>query len=927
MSVFLNSVISRFFDIRKGEMRLAVLMFLLHVIFMVTLYVLKPARDSLFLNHLGAEQLPFVYLLMAFAAVPVTHLLSTVMRRYSISNVLTRTLLTLIANLILFRYLLSLDSGLIYLLFYVWVGLFGIMIISLYWLLANAVYTVSASKRVFSFLTLGAISGSIMGSQVASLLVEFTLLETIQLIWVAIALLSLAAIIVWLITKSIKSNEDEWHDADERHDANSALGVAKHVVKSKYQRTLAYIILLTMIATTFTDYQFKALATDANATTDLLTAFLGNFYTGISVAALLIQLILSSNIINRLGLTGAVISRPVGMMAGAVLMLIEPVLTSAVLLNGYDGATRYSIDKNGRELLFLPLSQERKEQTKIFIDIFVDRFGRGLAGLFLMFLLYQIEAPLHIITLILIGVIAVWIILSIRAKKMYVGMFRQSLKNSLLDRNTIRINLDEPSILSTIQETLATNSPADQLLHVLQLLDETQAHRVSGCLIKLLDHPHNSVRLKALQLLQNVEELGINEKVKSLLNDEDPEIRIAAIYYLCQHSPQDPTQVIRSFLMGKDVQVRSAAFNCACRHSADKNDEMIDEDIIKSILNYEAADQIVVKAQVADALGYVKNTEVAEDFLPGLLIEEHPTIVKNAIISMGKIGSDLFIPMLLPYLKNPAYSLTTKKSLASFHHSYLNTYRDYFYDASLDLMIRKKLPGVFNYVSDADKALPQLQIMLDVKRSDLRYHVIKALNRMVRDHPQIQLSSERLREVIKVEEKNFFEYLTIRQLLPDFSPNHILFKSLNEKMEETVERILGMFSMIYDQQDMYGTLLALKSRSKEKRAAAIEFLDNVLTVNDKTHLLPLIDERNDEERLSYSRKLFKLPEYTYQEGLLRLINGEDRWLSACSLYSVSPQCPTNLQKAVSDYLDSADELLRETAQFVYERNSKATATT
>lgn len=926
MSVFLNSIISRFFDIRKGELRLAVLMFLLHVVFMITLYVLKPTRDSLFLNHLGAEQLPFVYLLMAFVSVPVTHLLSTVMRRYSISKVVSKTLLTLIANLVLFRVLLSYDSGLIYLLFYVWVGIFGILIISLYWLLANAVYTVSASKRVFSFLTLGAIAGSIMGSQIASLLVEFNVVHTIQLVWVAVILLLTALGLVLLIKNSAQIQQEKWYDTDERHDANSALGVAKHVVRSKYQRTLAYIILLTMIATTFTDFQFKALATEANTTTDLLTAFLGNFYTGISVAALLIQLLLSSNIINRLGITGAVISRPVGMMAGAVLMLFEPVLASAVLLNGFDGATRYSIDKNGRELLFLPLSQERKEQSKIFIDIFVDRFGRGLAGLLLMFLLYWINAPIQIITLILTGVIVLWIILSLRAKRMYVSMFRQSLKNSLLDRNTMRINLDEPSILSTIRETISNNSPADQVLHVLKLLDEVQAKLVSDRLTQLLDHQHSSVRLRALKLLQSVDDLDINDKVKLLLEDSDPEIRIAAIYYLCQHSPQDPTQVIRSFLMGEDAQVRSAAFNCACRHSEDQNDQVIDEEIIKNMLNYEAADQIVVKAQVADALGFVKNRKVAEDFLPGLLMEEHPSIVKNALVSMGKVGADLFIPMMLPYLTDPKYSFITKKSLADFHHSYLNTYRDFFSDASINLDIRKKIPGIFNYVADPEKAKIQLQVMLEVQRSDLRYHVIKALNRLRRDHATLQFDSNALREIIRVEEQNFLEYLSIRQLLPDFSPNHILFKSLNEKMDETIERILGLFGMIYNQKDMYGTLLALKSRSKEKKSAAIEFLDNVLSVKDKTYLMPLIDERSDDERLTYGRKLFNLQKFTYQEGLLRLINGEDRWLSACSLYSVSPQCPTNLQNTVTKYLDSVDELLRETAQFVYERNSKPAVT-
>ena len=54
MTRFFKSLI----DIRRGEVTLTLLMFFYYYLLLVTYYFLKPARDSLFLVRLGAEQLP-----------------------------------------------------------------------------------------------------------------------------------------------------------------------------------------------------------------------------------------------------------------------------------------------------------------------------------------------------------------------------------------------------------------------------------------------------------------------------------------------------------------------------------------------------------------------------------------------------------------------------------------------------------------------------------------------------------------------------------------------------------------------------------------------------------------------------------------------------------------------------------------------------
>ena len=45
-----------------------------------------------------------------------------------------------------------------------------------------------------------------------------------------------------------------------------------------------------------------------------------------------------------------------------------------------DWSPRYSLDKTGRELLYLPLTPVARKKLKVFIDVFVDRTGRAAAA-------------------------------------------------------------------------------------------------------------------------------------------------------------------------------------------------------------------------------------------------------------------------------------------------------------------------------------------------------------------------------------------------------------------------------------------------------------------------------------------------------------------------------------------------------------------
>src|SRR5690625_7959403 len=68
MKAYLHS----FIDIKPGETKLVVLMVLYSFLLLITLYLLKPVRDSLFLVEQGSHQLPLVFIFTALAVIPVS---------------------------------------------------------------------------------------------------------------------------------------------------------------------------------------------------------------------------------------------------------------------------------------------------------------------------------------------------------------------------------------------------------------------------------------------------------------------------------------------------------------------------------------------------------------------------------------------------------------------------------------------------------------------------------------------------------------------------------------------------------------------------------------------------------------------------------------------------------------------------------------
>jgi len=366
MKRFLKSILGGSFDVRKGEWTLTLLMFANIYLILVTYYLLKPARDSLFLVKVSPLELPIVFIIIALVTVPVITLYSKLGRTLKLHKLINITTVILIINLLALRWLIEKDDPWIYYLFYIWVSIYGVLVTSQFWLFANSIFDAAQAKRIFVLLALGGIIGAITGGQVTKLIVAYFGVSTENLLFFCIGFLAITIVLVSVIweIRIHQGKEPSPRKKKSGGESKESFAMMVGTLKgSKHLKLIVSILATTVLVAAIVDYQFKFIVFESIPEKDKLTPFFGDFYTWLSVASLGMQGLFTNRFLRKLGVGGAILFLPIGLLLGGVTMVIMPGLVAAVIFRGSDGAMRYSIDKTGKELLFMPVPLEVKKTS------------------------------------------------------------------------------------------------------------------------------------------------------------------------------------------------------------------------------------------------------------------------------------------------------------------------------------------------------------------------------------------------------------------------------------------------------------------------------------------------------------------------------------------------------------------------------------
>ena len=403
-----------FTDVRSGEGKTALLMFANVFLILLAYYCIKPIREgwisvsdiSGFTKmEIKAYSSFFQSIFLLFIVAWYSRLASSLQR----SALISRVTLFCISNIVIFWFLqpdLFIKSlpytGII---FYLWVGMFGVFIVAQFWTFCADIYTEERGKRLLPMIAIGATSGAAAGSWLVAQLLESGLVSIENLLLVATVPLFFSIGLSRMVDRReyrasvpVKETDNGKSEKQEKEGLQFLLSGAKLVFVSRFLLAVALVTLLgNWVNTNGENLLFRVieetLATQATEqgiinpaailafTRSGTTQFYGNFFFWVNIVALLLQSLVASRLLKFGGFAAIALMLPAIAMISYSVMAFLPILAVVKVLKIAENATDYSINNTSRHVLWLPLSSEMKYQGKPAIDTLYVRVGDGLAAL------------------------------------------------------------------------------------------------------------------------------------------------------------------------------------------------------------------------------------------------------------------------------------------------------------------------------------------------------------------------------------------------------------------------------------------------------------------------------------------------------------------------------------------------------------------
>jgi ATP:ADP antiporter, AAA family len=898
----------RFLDLRAGELERGLLLFAYLFLIIASFVVGKSIRDALFIDAFGALLLPYADIGVAALVGLWVSVYLRLARRLTLRQLLVSSLLFFALNCLIFWVLAhSFRPSWLTPVIYVWVGMFGVVAPAQVWTLATAVLTTREAKRMYGFIGSGATSGWIVGGYLtqkiaASYGAEFSL------IGMALCLMAAAGIVGRLWShRPVSDGEPE--AARARGELRGGIRASVQLIRqSPYLVAIAAVILLSSFTTTVAGWQFKALAGSAIDGKDALAAFFGkfNFYAGMLAFAL--QWLLTGRLLRRLGLGFTLFIVPVGLLFGSIGFLVVGSLTAVVVLRGIDQVLRYSIDKPTVELLYLPVPSDRTVAVKSFIDTVVWRLGDGLAGVTILIAAGFGQMAIVQVTWVSLLLVGGWLVAAYVAQRLYIENLQDSIHHYRLDAERASATGLDRRATDLLTTKLGGEDPSE-VLYALRLLNAGTHRSTHPAVRGLIHHAAAEVRAEAIRLLDESGDTGVISPIEKLLHDPDLTVRTQALLYVAHHAQIDPLDRIEKLGEFEDFSIRAAMVTFLAQPGRHEN-----LDAARVLLDRMLQDdQPRARLEAARLLAILPDR--FEDQIRAVFITGDTEQVRHAVRAVGRLHKRKLIGRVIDRLGDPALTDDTSEALAGFGDRVVGTLRDYLTDLDTPADVRRQIPPVLLRIGTQQAHAALMESMLDADTL-VRYSIIIGLNKLGELHPTWSIDRRLVETVLGAEITGHLRsYQILGTLGRELSDPAPVTEAIREAMEGELERIFRLMKLLFPQQDLHSAYVGVQSRNPMIHDNALEFLENIISPQLRSLLLPLLDsEVPVTSRIELANRILGTLVASSSEAVQSLLSSEDPWLRSCAAYAIGALNLEGFEVQLERLSTDPDPLLRETAR-------------
>jgi len=898
-------VINLLKSIEKNEVLPVTLLFLHSFLNGLALVYFEATANTLFLINYNVSELPYIYIFTAITSVILGYFYTKLEQNLNIKKLLSITLLVASSIIIAFFLAIKLaETKLLFMLIMIFKDIMWIFVGIEFGVLMGLMFNIRQGKRLFGIVMSGEILAGILGGLSIGFIID--MIDTINLLLISFFTLVLSFILLLKIFNqfSHKFKDDDYNEEYSKDDNISYL----NLLKNRYYILFFIVSILAFFVFYFIDFAFYYKVEENYTNEKDLVSFFGIFFAMLSVVNLVSSLFVSGAVLSRFGILFGLLAIPAMAILGTSSLFVVSSISIAfiviVTIKLFNEVFDISVLTPTFRILYQVIPLKQRVKVLAFRETIIEPVAMGAAGLLLLLFasLDGIETVYYVIAIASFG----WLFFARLLKSQYINSLEKMVDKRVFYTDDILFDGVNEEVLV---KGLSTDNEI-QILYYLNLLERFSYDDLKNVLITLISHKSENIRKSILEKLNTLNSVELLNTLHTRMeNESSQKVFPVLIMTYCHLGGEQVVNKVLPYLESENINIKSSTIvgllNFCGRDSHDMAKELMNR-LFQSNISIDKKVFLLVLEEVGINNFY-------NQFIDCMKSDEED-IRKLAIEIVGKLHIIELVPLLLANLNSNKFKNSAIYALIEFGDEILLQVQDLFNtisDLSNQLIIVKIL-GKMN----SEKANDFL-IKL-VHKPLLKDSVLEALfhsNYIVEDtdivnNLLIHNSKSILRDLIILSKLDKQKY-----------PNtYLVFKELVDVKVNNIFLILG-FS--YSKKTLSQVLFFSKS-STETKSYAIELIDNLLPINLKKIILPILDEISIEQKLRKYSNDFIDYKYNEEEFFSSIINDKEVLdiLKVSLIYEIGKSQDRAYIDLVKTNLMSDVFLIQETTQWAFSQLNK-----
>jgi ATP/ADP translocase/HEAT repeat protein len=833
----LYKLLSRIIDIKPGEEKLAVLLFSCFFLITAPHTIIKALRYSDLLYKMGPGGLPIAYLCAAVVTGLVVLFYSRIHVRLSTQFMILASLVFFVVSGLILNFLLQTDYGrrsaFLSYFYWVWASVLVIVLLTYFWMIVNEVFNPREAKRLIGFCGSGGILGGILGGLLAGFFTKANLAPL--LLPMACGLLFACIFIVkalFIVRKKQPGFADTPRPKQEPVETRKVgFKDSFHAVrKSNYLVFIAGLVVITVVVSTFIDFQFSSAVSDYYPEKEAMQTFFGLFFAGLLTFSFFLNIFFTSNFLKKFGIRLTLLLTPLVLFVCSLGIIFTPfTIIPAIFIKGSDESLAFSLHQSVREILYIPVALELKVKAKPFIDMFINRFAKVLAAILLLLFALTLNKEVEYLTPVfdpglakdliwgVICFLVLWAVFSLKIGKEYLKTIRKNIKIKWgrVDKDvTEKLDVDFTKLVFDTIESKSRSS----VLYAMHLFDLLERDKLTPEIKEMISQKTDEVTASSLGDMFNAE---------------------GATWF--PETDDEASQ--ESFITDVREIMSLDAYQEVMRLHA----EQVMEESKKAETD---------RMEMAKAIGMMDPDSPLVEKLEVLIYDDSPEVSCYAIRSAARLKKVDHIPAIIHKLTSPKVHEDAVSALKKYGHKAMSTLEKYLGDRKKDTGLRKAVAKVLANIG-TQEAVNVLLEELDRETEELYTDIIDALDRIRSEKTDMEFPPKLVKKAtLSVIKKYCQTFIDIQGLEPGKKSEKLRIIG-DKKLAEYFMDIFKLLGLYYSHEDIVKAYQNLKTGTKNSIAYAIELLDNTLKKDMKDTLLPLIEDLPPSVRIRRFQKILR----------------------------------------------------------------------